>query len=518
MAHSRSDSILILLALGAALSSVAVAAPLHPASVLTRRENHRDLGDNDLSSCPFDNHAAGAGCTTPDLSQLLPESLSSRKDNEPDDDVHHLFFPSSSGTLPLPTPVTAHAVVLEQRAGDAPPLSADELRALPDVKKILHELGPEQEWTSTNVIHHLRELRNWKADMEDADGDLNVFVRTTRSGQIYSGLVMEIRASMDRPSQFGDQSLWKDITQELWEVSPTTKRANDLWETLKSSHRGATALTVSGGNEQRFRQSAFYERTVKPLIQERFANEPKVREALDKLIDEALAEVAKRRQARAGPSTAGLSTAGSSTAGSSTAVANTHDVSASVKKIIVNLGTDKSQWTVDAVYSQLQQSASWKSDVFDHIYKDTDEFLETKTGKIYSSVVQEIKSLYPQFDDATLWKMMIGELVAFYRKTFPHLPTSPYSQEGTPGFLTRLAAGTQEEIEACQKWLDIICSRKGGQVSDLRFAKGDKEKFKTTTTGMKYSQARSQLSASGKATVAKALDRLVDANLQRYAE
>ncbi|KAJ3819841.1 hypothetical protein EV361DRAFT_895638 [Lentinula raphanica] len=298
MAHSRSDSILILLALGAALSSVAVAAPLHPASVLTRREDYRDLGDNDLSSCPFDNHAAGAsGCTTPDLSQLLPESLSSRKDNEPDDDVHHLFFPSSSGTLPLPTPVTAHAVVLEQRAGDAPPLSADELRALPDVKRILHELGPEQEWTSSNVIHHLRQLRNWKADMEDADGDLNVFDRT-RSGQIYSGLVMEIRATMDQPSKFDDYSLWHDVTTELLEA-PRTKRAKQkaasLWMQPKSSSRGIAALTTSGGDKWRFSQSAFYVQTVQPLIRS-LAREPEVQEALYHLIDEDLAKVAERSE------------------------------------------------------------------------------------------------------------------------------------------------------------------------------------------------------------------------------
>ncbi|KAJ3739365.1 hypothetical protein EV360DRAFT_90475 [Lentinula raphanica] len=209
MAHSRSNSnlnpILIILALGTALSSVALAAPLHPdpgstLSVMTRREledHFADRVDNDFSSsssgCSFATHAPLArlaGCSTIDCSQMLPESLSSREDdvNEPDD-VHRLIFPSSSSGHPvrLPTPgLTARGVILQQQpphgtagrdaspqgeaggssaapAADANPESPPSQDAIVSetVEIILNRLGRDKPlWTVDTVYIELKRLKS----------------------------------------------------------------------------------------------------------------------------------------------------------------------------------------------------------------------------------------------------------------------------------------------------------------------------------------------------------------------
>ncbi|KAJ3974246.1 hypothetical protein EV361DRAFT_665039 [Lentinula raphanica] len=230
MAHSRSrsDSIFILLALGAALSSVAVAAPLHPASVLTRREDRRGLDDNDLLSFPFDNRAVGAGCSTPDLSQTLPENLSSREDNEPDDNVHHLIFRSSSshGPLPLPTPVgTARsAMVLEVRRD---PKEAQAALISREVYRSMIALGPPRGWTAASVHYRLSKLISWTPDLIAADGDMNQFYKTT-SGIIYEQLLSVIMTTTD--DHFNDKALWVRVHRSMMQVSPSMARAKKIWD------------------------------------------------------------------------------------------------------------------------------------------------------------------------------------------------------------------------------------------------------------------------------------------------
>ncbi|KAJ3834407.1 hypothetical protein F5878DRAFT_630549 [Lentinula raphanica] len=277
MAHSRSDSILILLALGAALSSIAVATPLHPAPLLTRREDHRDLGDDDLLSCPFDNHAAVAGCSTPDLSRLLPESLSSREDNEPDGNVHHLILHSSSaGPLPLPTPVTTHVVVLEQRADNSqagPSTAATSTQDVSaSVEKIIVNLGTDKsQWTVDAVYIQLLRLESWYPDLTSANGEMSTF-STTTAGQIYANLVSEIQR---RVEWFDVKLLSKRLHSQLKSVAElhaaavqassgasdpnleAKTRADQLWRKLIKGRKGGaeTDLIVSDGDDTTFKKT-----------------------------------------------------------------------------------------------------------------------------------------------------------------------------------------------------------------------------------------------------------------------
>ncbi|KAJ3718192.1 hypothetical protein C8R42DRAFT_644058 [Lentinula raphanica] len=223
--HSNSNPIFIILTLGTALSSIALAAPLHPdpgstLSVMMRREleDHFAGIDNNFlsSSCSFATHAPLArlaGCLAIDCSQMLPESLLGREDdvNEPDD-VHRLIFPSSSSghPMPLPTPgLTARGVMIQQQpphgtadrdasqqaeaggssaapAADANPESPPSQDAIVSetVEIILNRLSRDKLlWTVDTVYIELKPLKSWYPDMYKADGDMDRFqsLRLTHS-------------------------------------------------------------------------------------------------------------------------------------------------------------------------------------------------------------------------------------------------------------------------------------------------------------------------------------------------
>ncbi|KAJ3772510.1 hypothetical protein FB446DRAFT_48272 [Lentinula raphanica] len=290
MAHSRSrsDSIFILLALGAALSSIAVAAPLHPASVLTRREDRRDLDDNDLLSFPFDNRAIGAGCSTPDLSQTLPENLSSREDNEPDDNVHHLIFRSSSshGPLPLPTPVgTARsAMVLEVRRD---PKEAQAALISREVYRSMIALGPPRGWTAASVHYRLSKLISWTPDLIAADGDMNRFYKTT-SGIIYEQLLSVIMTTTD--DHFNDKALWVRVHRSMMQVSPSMARAKKIWDSELMQSPGALVdLTSSAGPDLRLFRDTKLGRAYLAKMQElRNSKQLRLAAALEQVMGDAL--------------------------------------------------------------------------------------------------------------------------------------------------------------------------------------------------------------------------------------
>ncbi|KAJ3730458.1 hypothetical protein C8R42DRAFT_8053 [Lentinula raphanica] len=291
MAHSRSrsDSILILLALGAALSSIAVAAPLHPASVLTRREDHRDLGDNDLFSCPFDNHAAGAGCSTPDLSQLLPEGLSTSREDDPNS-VHRLIFHSSSS--PLPGSVTARAVVLGARADNALSAVASAQEIHEAVQKILSNLEKSKKYTVDKVYSELQNLPSWIPDLLKVDGDSRKDFYETISGKIYDQLVKELREK--RHGTFVDKVLWIKVDEQMQRVSPSMARAKEIWNELMRSPGALDDLTASARPTSEhyhtlddFKKTTLYQNYLAKRQELLASNQPKVAAALERVMGDA---------------------------------------------------------------------------------------------------------------------------------------------------------------------------------------------------------------------------------------
>ncbi|KAJ3972364.1 hypothetical protein EV361DRAFT_145177 [Lentinula raphanica] len=270
MAHRRRySSMRLLLVLGPALFSIAVAAPLLPPAPVVTGPCQNGSGNTDLLPCSIDSHTnPEAGATTQDLSQTLPDGLPSSDDDDPGN-VHRLSSRSSPHPPPLspspPVPAIARPVVLEEREDnpgpqlDHPPAAAGVARpstpSPSDVQEIIWDLGHDMsKWTVNNVYRRLTKLKTWKPDMINADGDWNVFYETT-SGKMYDALVTEIQMR----TAFDHQELWVWVGSDLRRFKPDAI-AERLWNSLVKEGNGFADLSSCRGDMKCFQETNLYHR------------------------------------------------------------------------------------------------------------------------------------------------------------------------------------------------------------------------------------------------------------------
>ncbi|KAJ3756407.1 hypothetical protein EV360DRAFT_84993 [Lentinula raphanica] len=281
MAHRRRySSMRLLLVLGPALFSIAVAAPLLPPAPVVTGPCPNGSGNTDLLPCSIDSHTnPEAGATTQDLSQTLPDGLPSSDDDDPGN-VHRLSSRSSPHPLPLHLPVstTAHSVVLEERADKpgpqhAPPVASANAFTPQAVQNMIYDIGGDMsQWTVFKVYQRLRKLKTWKPDMIDADGNWIKFYETTTSGKMYDALVNKM---LKERTKFDYKELWVRVGSDLRRFKPDAI-AERLWNSLVKEGNGFSDLSSCRGDMKCFQETNLYHRYSEVM----WHQPPKVAEAL----------------------------------------------------------------------------------------------------------------------------------------------------------------------------------------------------------------------------------------------